>query len=149
MNLLPKTPFFLSSISPSKIQKPESKMTTFPVLKSRLQRRIIKPIVFPLSWCIGFGSSFGLSFPSTISSAKRMPLSPLHIVWYSFPNGWGFLGQNTQPGLDYLLYQILMLSSRQLTQEGVKICYMLLLNLARSLRTSQKRPVKGGGKSFV
>ena len=149
MNLLPKTPLFLISISPSKIQKPESKMTTFPVLKSSLQRRIIKPIVFPLSWCIGFGISFGLSFPSTISSAKRMPLSPQHIVWYSFPNGWGFLGQNTHPGHEYLLYQILMLSSRQLAQEGVKSFSMFLLNSARSFRTSQKRSVKGGGKSFV
>ena len=149
MILLPKNPFFLSSIIPSTTQKPKSKMTTFPVLKSSLQRRIIKPIVLPLSWCIGFGSSFGLSFPSTISSAKRMPLSPQHIVWYSFPNGWGFLGQNTHPGHAYLLYQILMLSSRQLTQEGVKICSMLLLNSARSLPTYQKWSVKGGSKSSV
>ena len=99
---------------------------------------------FPL--IVEFGDdSDGESFPSTCSICHRIPDNEQHTMWYSLPNGHSFQGTNIHPGQLYLLVQVLMDSSKQLTQMGVNCSVMLEFHASSTSRTSQKRSLKAGG----
>ena len=89
--------------------------------------------------------SNGESFPSTSSTCHRIPDNEQHTVWYSLSKCHGFRGTNIHPGQLYLLVQLLMDSSKQLTQLGVNCYVMLEFHASSTSRTSQKRSLKAGG----
>ena len=49
-----------------------------------------------------------------------------HTVWYSLPNGHGVQGTNILPGQLYSFFHVLMDSSKQLTQLGVKLYHVAI-----------------------
>ena len=52
---------------------------------------------------------------------------PQQMVWYSFPIGCGFLGTKIHPGQENFDVQMLMDSSKQDTQAGLKTLVILSL----------------------
>ena len=89
--------------------------------------------------------SDGESFPSTSSICQRIADNEQHTVWYSLPNGHGFLGTNIHRGQLYLFVHVLMDSSKQLTQLGVYCSVILAFHVSMISQTSQKRSLKAGG----
>ena len=89
--------------------------------------------------------SLGRSLPSTSSKQNRIPDRPQYIVWYSFPNGWGFRGQNTHPGHVHRLVQMDIDLSKQLIQPELKILFMFVLKDLSSCCTSHIRSLYAGG----
>ena len=101
------------------------------------------PTVFPCCEnCVKIWG--GVSFPSTNSKSKRIPVSPQQMVWYSFPKGCGFRGQNTQPGHVHLEVQMDIDSSRQ-TIHDMNTAAMLSLQALIISRTSQNLSRNAGG----
>ena len=86
--------------------------------------------------------SDGESFPSTSSICHRIPNNEQHTVC---PKGHGFQGGIIHPGQLYLLVQVLMDASKQLTQLGVNCSVMLEFHASSTSHTSQKRSLKAGG----
>ena len=89
--------------------------------------------------------SDGESFPSTSFICHRIPDNEQHTMWYLLPKGHGFQGANTHPGQLYLLVQVLIDSSKHLTQLGVNCSVMLEFHASSTSRTSQKGSLKAGG----
>ena len=102
------------------------------------------PTVFPSLLNLRMISD-GESFPSTTSICPRIPDNVQHTVWYSLPKGHGFQGTNIHPGQLYLLVQVLMDSSKQLTLLGVNCSIMVEFHASSTSRTFQKRSLKAGG----
>ena len=142
------TPCFFNSTIPFSTQKPLSSTTIFPFPKIGSKTRSNNPTVFPS--LLNFETSWdGASFPSTSSICQRMPDNEQHTVWYSLPKGQGFLGTNIHPGQLYLLVQVLIDLSKQLTQLGVNCSVMLAFHASKISQTSQKRSLKAGGDLLV
>ena len=83
--------------------------------------------------------------PSKSSIYQRIPDNEQHTVWYSFPNGHGFHGTNIHPWQLYLFVDVLMDSSKQLTQLGVNCSVILAFHASMISLTSQKQSLKAGG----
>ena len=126
----PQAPLFLSSMTPFSTQKPLSRIAALPVLSTFLHSRRSKLTAVPRFSCSGFCASFGQSFPSASSFLCILSLTAQQIARRSLPNGCGFLGTNVHLGQDQRLNHMLMLSSKQLTHEGVKF------SCARSFNSS-------------
>ena len=110
-----KIPCLFSSTSALRTQKPESRMMYFPVPNYVFNMQSIKPAVLPYPTNSGAFNFRDWSLPSTNSMENMIPEFVQHAVWYSSPNGCGFLGQYTQPGHVHLLYEMDIDSSRQMT----------------------------------
>ena len=83
--------------------------------------------------------------PQAPSATNRIPDNEQHTMWYSLPKGHSFWGTNIHPGHLYLLVQVLMDLSKQLTQLGVNCSIMLEFYVSSTSCTSQKRSLKAGG----
>ena len=84
-------------------------------------------------------TSFGLSFPSTSSTAYMRLEMQQQMEWYLLPRGHGFLGTHMWPGHVYLLVHGDMDSSRYDTHPGEKTAHILSFQALRRSCTSQKR----------
>ena len=129
------TPWIFKWCSPSKTQKHKSITTTFPVFQSRQVKCNNNPTVISRSENLGCRCCLGCYQPLTSSSWNRTPLSAQQMVWYLFPNGFGFYGKAILPWQVHLWIHIIMDSSRQLIQEEVNLVLRCKFNVSISCQT--------------
>ncbi len=90
-----------------------------------------------------------LSFPSTNSTLCITLLTPQDNESYSLPNGWGFCGQNNQPGHINIECQIDMVSSRHITQDGTNTSEVWSFHSSIICLTFQKQSWYWGGLALM
>ena len=131
------------------MQNPLSRMNTLPLPQTGSVNLSNVPTVFPRSSNCLLLSCGGWSFPSC-NSRDQMMLESVHPAsWYSFPNGHSLQGTNINPGQVYSFNILLIDSSMQLIQLGIKFVAMFLFHSSSISCTSQNLSLYVGGFSFV
>ena len=132
-----------------KTQKPLSSTNIFPLPQTGFVSHSRVPIVLPISSNSLLLSCVGRSFLSCSSTAQMISESAHPASWYSLPNGHGFHGTNINPGQVYLLTHLLILSSMQLIQLGMKLLAIFLFQQSNISHTSQNQSWNSGGFLFI
>ena len=144
-----KIPFFCNSTMALRMQNPLSRMNTLPLPQTGSVNLSKALTVFPRSSNCLLLSCGGRSLPSRNSRDQMMLESAQPALWYSLPNGQGFRGTNINPGQVYSFSDLLIDSSIQLIQLGMKFVAMFLFHSSSISCTSQNLSLYVGGSSFV